>query len=100
MQQSEVSISHIVKVDFLVDPREIATFTLTFICNDGITYNWLCSINAFPKFSRKEVYSQNTKYEPENEADKQNIQNGRYGTYESIDHHLMETKPEKTITDW
>lgn len=64
-------------------------------------YDWfyICCINTSSKSSRKQTYSQDTKYEPENEADKQNIQNSRYGTYESINHHLKETKQKKNIID-
>ena len=101
MQQREVSHSHIVKVDFQGEPGEISTFTLTPVCNNVVIYNWvsICHINTSSKFSRKQTYSQDTKYEPENEADKQNVQNGRYGTYESINYHLKEAKQKKNIID-
>lgn len=58
---------------------------------------WICLINAFAKFPRKKGYSEYTKYEPDNEADKQDIQNGRYGADESVDHHLRETKRKKNV---
>lgn len=58
----------------------------------------ICSINASAKPPRKEIYSQDTKYEPENEADQQDVENGRYGTDEGIDNHLREARQGKGYT--
>lgn len=58
---------------------------------------YVCSINASSKLPRKKIYSQDTKYEPENEADQQDIEDGRYGTHEGIDNNLGETKQRKML---
>lgn len=88
LQQSEVSHAHMVKVDIQGLPGVIFSRTFVIFENFGI----------ISKLSRKEVYSQNAKYEPENETDKQNIHDGRYGAYESVHHHLKEADQKEDVT--
>lgn len=49
---------------------------------------YVCPINASSKLPGKKTHSQDTKYEPENEADQQDIEDGGDGADEGIDHHL------------
>lgn len=56
----------------------------------------VCPVNAPSKPPRKKIYSQDAKYEPENEADQQDIENGGYGADEGVDHNLREARRRKT----
>ncbi len=98
LQQGQVSISYIVKVNLHISPVEFigAIHTLRFITD-------ICGRHAlsrgfvytFVKFSGEVVDAHNAKNEPEDEADQQDVHDGGDGAQKSIHNHLRQQKHHK-----
>lgn len=96
LKKCEVTHHNIIKVDFHIDPEEVASIVLilTFrhIIHNCPIHKSKVSIglvDAPPKLPRKEVHAHDAEDEPEDEADEQDVHDGGDGTQQGIHHHLV-----------
>lgn len=93
LQQGQVSQAHVVEVDLDIDPSDLVgveeSHAVTLIVHHT-------DFKEFPRggvyasvvLPRKEVHPHDAEYQPEDEADQQNVHDGGDGTQQGIHHHL------------
>lgn len=77
------------------------TFTVRYVIHGSPRHKkkaFSCVVDAFLKFSCKEVHAHDAEDEPEDEADKEDVHDGRDGAHQGIDHNLKWA--EKRLSSW
>lgn len=96
MQKCKISCTHIVKIDLHVFPPDLTVIAvnqlkaLSFIV-DVIRQKVLFSrlVEAVIVFPGKQVNTHDAEDEPEDEAHKQHVHDGGYGTHQGVHHNLQ-----------
>lgn len=89
LEQCQVRHQYVIKVDFGVYPCIIFFQTFKFVFSDVYRQFVSVFIHAFVKLAGEELYPDDSKYQPENEAHHHDIGNGRNGFDQSIDDDLF-----------
>lgn len=104
MQESQVTSTHIVEVDFDILPAHFSEVliyqikALRFVVDHiGKKVFFRCFIVAVVVLARKHVDTHDTEYQPKDEANQQHIHNGRDGTDQGVDYHLEQSRRNKAI---
>lgn len=102
LQQGEVSQAHVVKVDLDVDPSDLVGVeeghAVTLVVYHGNVEELARGgVDASVVLPRKEVHPHDAEYQPEDEADQQDVHDGGDGTQQGVHHHLQgENRPWRT----
>ena len=83
LEKCEICVRNIVKVNLRVKPYGVISGNASFVVGHIWRVQFLasCPINALVKLSHKQLYAHDGKNEPEDETDKQHIENGWDGLY-------------------
>lgn len=89
LEQCKVRHQYVIKVDFGVYPCIIFGLTFKFVVSDVYRQFVSVFIHTFVKFASEELYPDDSKYQPKNEAHHHDIGNGRNGFDQSVDDDLF-----------
>ena len=81
-------MSHVVKCYLGVDPGVILLETFPLVVNHTDWQSGVVLVNTFVELPAKELNSHDGKYQPEDEADQQDIDDGGDGVHQGIYHNL------------
>ena len=90
LEESKICVSHVVKCYLGVDPGVILLETFPLIVNHTHGESGVVLVNTFVELPAKELNSHDGKYQPEDEADQQDIDDGGDGVHQGIYDNLEE----------
>ena len=88
LEESKICVANMVKCDLGVDPGVILLETFPLIVNHTHGESGVVLVNTFVELSTKKLNSHDGKYQPEHEADQQDIDDGGDGVHQGIYYNL------------
>lgn len=102
LQQGEVSQANVVEVDLDVDPSDLVGVeeghAVALVVHHADVKELPCGgVDASVVLPRKEIHPHDAEYQPEDEADQQDVHDGGDGAQQGVHHHLQgEKRPWRT----
>ena len=94
LKQSQVGYEDVVKVNLRILPSVVHKFhikALVVVGGNICLYSFSLGIDTLVEAASEQLDAHYTEDEPEDQADEQHVEDGRYGLYKRVHHHLAVT---------
>ena len=88
LEEGEVGVTHVIKCDLGVDPREVLLQTFHPVLHNANSKFDVVLVYTFVELPTEELDTHDGEHEPEHQADQQHVQDGGNGEHESVDNNL------------